>query len=445
MYDIVNIIDKGRVIAIWSPIHRQGGTSALTALLASYISEVEKEEDNKMLLMSNELYGAPTATKYITSEQLPTSLAEVVYLSKTESLKSYEDIYNNSSSNIKNLDILQSVKRSQQVKQFLAQNIKNILEVAKTGYKYIFVDTVSGTMDATTSEILKNSDVVIVCMPQDKFIWDNWLRKLDGTFHKALENKRYMLVSGLHYEYKYMSYVKMAKELKDEELAWLSQNELVKASAETRSMLEMVRTELKKKSEKQDDCIREIRIIYDMVLKNIELVRQEELKLEEEEKAKDELENNKRISSLLDMFNESYYEENNFNDTDEQSTQTSLTGDIQSDAQSKNTDSNHSKSDTQNIKQKQKRQIKTHNFLGGLFGNKDDNLLGQPNKDIIKLKDKDTKSFEKKASKQDHSIDTMNEPDGSDDLIDELGLSNTLMNSQTSKNDLSDLVDDDDF
>lgn len=305
MYDIVNILDKGRIIAFWSPVHRQGTTSAITALVASYASSLEENNGSKMLLMSNELYGSPTAIQYITNEQLPATLTEIVDLSRTDNLRSFEGIYNNSGSNIKNLDILQSVKRSASISHDLSEQIKHILDVAKTGYKYIFVDTVAGTIDATTSEILRNADVVIVCMPQDKFIWENWTRKMDGTFHRAIENKQYLMVSASHYEYKYLPYKKLAKDLGDEDLVWVSQNELVKSSAETRNILSMMKQELKNKPEKRDDCIKEVEILYKFMLKKIDIVKRKEISLEKELEEKAEQENADRLNDLIGLFDES--------------------------------------------------------------------------------------------------------------------------------------------
>ena len=273
MYDVPNIADKGRVIALWSPAHRQGAVSANTALLASYLAETV-EDGMKVLVMSNELYGAHTAAHYITDESMTDGLTEVCELSESDNLKNPQSLYDNTFSFGPKLDIINSSKRNTNIRDNLPRQINNIFNVARQGYRYTLVDTVSGVYDNSSQEILRRADVIIICMPQDKFTFESFIKKVKGFYPDAIKDdkrKRILIVSSIHYEYEHMTYNSMRKALnKRYPLSHIQMNDVIHKAVGDRNIYNAVRSELK--SKKPDVFISELEDItyyVNMIIANI--------------------------------------------------------------------------------------------------------------------------------------------------------------------------------
>ena len=313
MYDIKSSLDMGRVIAFWSPIHRQGAVSTTTALLASYIAEqninkgnkLSNESNNEILLMSNELYGAPTAVTYMLKDNIPDGLTEVVHLSKSDNLKSSTNIYNNTYSGINGIDILASGKRNGNIEDYIALEIPNIFNIARTGYKYILVDTVSGIHNESTLAILRNCDIIIVCMPQDRIIFDNWIRKMPGVYISEVEKKPTIIISEMHYEYKHMTYNSMLTELKDN-LYYISLNDIIHKAVSDRSIAYTVKDLCKSKI--QDDAIFEISAIYEKIDEYIDKIINLEIQKENEIDEENDQRTQEYLNSIK-LFSDDTYED----------------------------------------------------------------------------------------------------------------------------------------
>lgn len=284
MYDVANIVDMGRVISFWSPVHRQGAVSTTTAVMASYMAD-HIEDDNKILVMSNELYGSHTAVHYLVNESVPDGLTEVCELSSSDNLKSASDIYNNTFSTGSKIDILNSSKRNTNIKDFLPREIPNIFNVARKGYKYTLVDTVSGIYDEATQAILRNCDIIVICMPQDRYIFDSWIKKTKGFYTAEAEKKPTIIISECHYEYEHMKYASMQKQLKSD-LYYISLNDLVHKAVSERDVPGMIHAQLKAKN--KDEILSEAEAICTKIDESIEGIIEFEVKraLEEEEKSK---------------------------------------------------------------------------------------------------------------------------------------------------------------
>lgn len=266
MYDVSRPAEVGRVIAFWSPIHRQGAVSTTAALVASMLGEklIAEKEGNKVLLMNNELMGAPTAANYMTNEQMPDGLTEVVELSNSENLNNATDIYNNTFSGLPSIDILNSSKRNTSIGNYLHREIPRIFDVARSGYKYTVVDTVPGLFDESTAAILHNCDIIVVCMPQDRYIFDSWIRKMPGIYTAETEQKPVIIISEKHYEYDHMKYKDMQKELK-RDLLTICLNDAVHKAVSTKSVTDFVHKQMESKRS-HDDVIDELEEIYDFIL-----------------------------------------------------------------------------------------------------------------------------------------------------------------------------------
>ena len=266
MYDISKPAEVGRVIAFWSPIHRKGAVSTTTALVASMLAEklIAEKEGNKVLLMSNELMGTPTAANYMTSESIPDGLTEVVELSSSENLNDAADIYNNTFSGIPNIDILYSGRRNTSTSNYLHREIPRIFEVARSGYKYTVVDTTPGLFDESTVAILHNCDVIVVCMPQDRYVFDSWIHKMPEIYTPEADKKPIIIISEKHYEYEHMKHKDMQKELRTD-LLTICLNDLVHKAVSNKSVRDFVHKQIESKKS-HDDVIDELEDIYDYIV-----------------------------------------------------------------------------------------------------------------------------------------------------------------------------------
>lgn len=318
MYDVTNSVDSGRVIAFWSPVHRQGAVSTTTAMMACFMAEkiAEAKEDDKVLILSNELYGAPTAANYMVKDMMPDGLTEVVELSSSDNLKTHTDIYNNTFSGIPRIDILNSSKRNTNIEDYISREIPNIFNIARSGYKYTLVDTVASTWDESTMSILRNCDTIVVCMPQDRYILDSWIRKMPNVFINDADKKPTVIISEKHYEFEHMKYAQMKRELK-RELYYLSLNDIVHKAVCEQNIPDMIKTNIKAKN--PDDVILELEAIYDKIVENLDNIVQLEVQraIEEEEESKQKTK--EYLETVNDLFGEDIYGYSEEEDTADES------------------------------------------------------------------------------------------------------------------------------
>lgn len=304
MYEVRNSEDLGRVITFWGPIHRQCAVSTTVALTACYIASQLK--DDKLLLMSNEIHGSPTAADYMVKDDMPDGLTEVVELASCESLKGYDDIYNNTYSAIPNIDILNSNKRTNGLSSAqLANQIDNIFNKAREGYKYILVDAIAGRHDVSTLALLRNSDVIVVCMPQDQYILDSWVRKMSNVYIPEAETKPSIIVIEQYIDYKHLGYGKICNMLNLQDLVYVDMNDTIHKAVCNRNIPDMIMQELKSKS---SDVIPELKHLYEYILTGVEVVLEEEKRKQDEE---DEL-NKQQTQEYIDnigLFDSMGYEE----------------------------------------------------------------------------------------------------------------------------------------
>lgn len=305
MYEVSSNTDSGRVIAFWSPIHRQGGTSATAAMVASALVD-KLEPSEKILMLSNELYGAPTAGTYMQRDNMPDGLTEIIELTNSDNLKSPTDIYNNTFTCAgEKIDIVNSRKRNLTSLNDLTRAIPELFDMARQGYRYTIVDTVAGTKDESTMAILRHCDTIVVCLPQDKYIIDSWIRKVHGVYTKEVENKRAAIVLTMFYNYKHMSYATLRRQLKAD-LYYISLNDFVHKAICERSILEAITGT--RKSKHPDDVIEELNMITQGILSNLsELVNDELLRVKEEEEIQRK-ETEDYMESLA-LFESAYEEE----------------------------------------------------------------------------------------------------------------------------------------
>ena len=268
--------DSGRVIAVWCPIHRQGAVSTTAAMLASYMSEqiASDKTSDKILVMSNIMTPFPNAGEYLVTDRMVDGLNEVVELALSENLRKHSDIYNSTFSGVPRIDILGTAKKRTVQVDFLAQSVSDIFNIARSGYRYIVVDTAPGVQDLSTLSILRNADLVVVCLPQDRFIFNMWVRKMQEVYPSELDNKPVVTVIAQYYDYMHMQYDKMIKELakKNEEpdITYINLNDDVHKAVSKRDVYSFIKAQ--KKSANPDCAYEEIEFIMELIEENLQRV-----------------------------------------------------------------------------------------------------------------------------------------------------------------------------
>lgn len=296
--------DLGRVIVVWSPIHRQGGVSATAAMLASYYGEVinEQKTSDRVLLMTNQMTALATAGNYLTNETMVDGLSEVVELALSENLIKATDIRNSTFGGVSCIDILGSGKKNSIPIEHLSIAIPSLLNMARTGYRYIIVDAEAGCNDISTLALLRNCDCIVACLPQDKFIFDKWIRHVSDVYLKEVEDKPSVIVIGEYYDYMHLQFDKMVKELSkgkdDAAVAYINLNDEVHKAISKRNIGDFIKSQ--KKSKNPDCALDEIEYIVDLIDYKLEEV----VSHEEEMLAKKEAEIRENNRKYLQEFNE---------------------------------------------------------------------------------------------------------------------------------------------
>ena len=304
MYEVTSPTNSGRVIAVWSPVSRQGGTSTLASLIAAYLCRTN--QNDKVLVMSNETDGQPTAEQYLVKDKAVSGLAEVIELAISDNLHSPDDLYNNAHNIASNLDGLSCDKGNTNVADFLSREIEQILDLARRSYKFTVVDTISGQYDTTTQEILKNCDCIVVGLPQDKYIFDNWVRKMPNIYPSYLNGDKTVLVASSYFDYSHMRYQDLRKELKGIPLYYVNQNSAVHKAVSYRSMLDFISSELKLKKG-YDEVVDEIGAIVDRVETLLIEVVNKEVEAEAKAAEEREQENKDYIENHVGFYSDTMY------------------------------------------------------------------------------------------------------------------------------------------
>lgn len=301
MYDILSPANTGRVISVWSPVSRQGTVSTIASMLTAYIGYANPED--KVLLLSNNTNGTPTADFYLTNEHTINGLAEIIELSISDNLRKPDDLYNNAHSISRNIDTLTCEKGNTNVADFLDRELNKIIDLAKKSYKYIIIDTVPGDFDRTTEDILKASDCVVIGCPQDKYIFDNFVRKMPDVYPQVLRNKIQVVVVSSYYDYDHFRYVDMQKEMKGQPLFYINQNSAVHKANSERKMLDFITSEMQLKRGR-DEVIDEIEAIYNRINTIIEYIVEKEVEMEAENADKNQQFNREYMQERYIVNNE---------------------------------------------------------------------------------------------------------------------------------------------
>lgn len=180
----------GNTIVNWSPIHGQGATTSNTVALASVFA---LEQPYRSLLTHTQASYSTMETMYEKGDNGAFQDSGVQALErlvksnmlKPEAVSDYtETIYKAS------LDFLPASRESKDEKE-TERLIKTILKAASARYDFLWIDAHSGTANSRTTEMLKQADLVLVHLPQNKFILEQFFR---GGMPEELQGKPYFIV-----------------------------------------------------------------------------------------------------------------------------------------------------------------------------------------------------------------------------------------------------------
>lgn len=219
-----------KVITFWSPVKRQG-CSTNTALYSSYLSKAMNETEKAVMFSINEDIDA---TDYITSNQIRNGIDDLIFLSDTNNISTKEDILVYTHKLSENLDILGTGKTQINI----VKHYKKIVDLLSLAYNYIIIDAVTSS-DLISEKVVKMSDLIAICLPQDKFVYE----KLDLSL---FENKKIIFVSSIHNSKNEFNLSKMQLLLPGQ-IYTLSQNDKINQAVYSQNIYNFVDYEFKKK------------------------------------------------------------------------------------------------------------------------------------------------------------------------------------------------------
>lgn len=247
-----NRAKKGTVISLWSPIHWGGAVSTNAALLSSYIAcKVINKTFEKVLVLSNEMSHNFQVSDYLTMESVPDGLSDIYNIVSSGAEISPNILANYAFALDDGIDILGPICRNENSLRNLDSIIVQILNYCREAYDYIIVDTSSGLMNQTTLAVHEASDVILVCMPQDKKTLNNFRDKQKNTYSEAFDRKPYLIVGSCFYDYSHFGLGKMSKEVGDKVYP-LSLNDLVNRAVQQRDIYSIIQKECMKKKAGDD-------------------------------------------------------------------------------------------------------------------------------------------------------------------------------------------------
>jgi MinD-like ATPase involved in chromosome partitioning or flagellar assembly len=172
----------GKLVVSWSPVHGQGTTTSNIAAIASYFALTRNNKSiithTQLNYSSLELLFGKKKTEVEGFEEHGLKALErliVSGFSKTDIIFDYtETIYS------ERLDLLGGTLDEMD----LNDNVMlQILERMKSVYDVLFVDAHSGSKNELTNTLLANADLVIVNLPQNRFVLDRYFSGKDMNTH----------------------------------------------------------------------------------------------------------------------------------------------------------------------------------------------------------------------------------------------------------------------
>ena len=242
---------KTKIITFWSPVKRQGGCSTNVALYASYLSNVINETEKAVIYSLNE---NADVSDYLTSSAIRNGGRDLLLLSETNNVSYKEDVLAYTHKLSENLDILGTGKE----REIIAERIIRMTEILTIAYDYILIDSVTDE-DAASRRLIGISDLIVVCVPQDKFVYE----MLDMSI---FENKKVIFLSSMHNEKNELS-VNKIQAMVPVQVYKISRDDKVNQAVYEQEVYNYISNEFKRKSV----VINELRELHNEIFRLINL------------------------------------------------------------------------------------------------------------------------------------------------------------------------------
>lgn len=189
----------GKTIVSWSTVHGQSGTTANTVALSSMFA---LDHPYRSLLTHTQLTFSTLEFLYAQGKRAldfddvgMEALERLVIskLIKPDAISDYTDtIYKN------RLDLLFGKKERNEDEAKKDHIIRTILDAAKEFYDVLWVDAHSGNFRKTTKSLIEEADLVLVNLPQNRYVIDRFFSGED--FPAELKNKDYIVLISMYDE-----------------------------------------------------------------------------------------------------------------------------------------------------------------------------------------------------------------------------------------------------
>ncbi len=247
---------KSKIISFWSPVKRQGGCSTNVSLYASYLSHIMNETEKAVIFSLN---SNVDVTDYIIPDSVRSSFDDLLFLSEMNRINSKEDILAYTHKISENLDILGTSKSEDAI----GRNCNKIIEMLSSAYDYLVIDSVTD-INNVTEEVIKQSDLIVICIPQDRYVHE----ELDM---EMFENKKVILLSAMHNSKNELSIGKI-QALFPVQVYPLSRDDKINQAVYKQYIYSYIESELKRKSaivSELGELHKEIRRLLDIESMNI--------------------------------------------------------------------------------------------------------------------------------------------------------------------------------
>ena len=179
----------GKTIVSWSPVHGQGATTSNLAALSANFSLMYPSKNiitHTQLAFSSleSLFGKQEIA--IGFEESGIAALERLARSKLLKVDAVIDYTETVYKNV--LDILGGNQRNVSHDELMSI----LVHVLKEAYDFVWIDAHSGSRNELTKQLLKEADIVLVNLPQNRYVLDRFFDGID--FPDVLKGKDYIIL-----------------------------------------------------------------------------------------------------------------------------------------------------------------------------------------------------------------------------------------------------------
>lgn len=210
------------IVAFWSPLHGQAKVSTNTCLVSIYASL--KKEKKCLVIDSQFTFGR---LQELICPNAEDGISQIFTYAQSNNL-SEDNLKMHVTSVVENKLYLLGSTKQKMVNDKLSECLPSILSVSNNCYDYVIIDTNAGVRDNITSTILHSADLVVVNLPQEDYVLENFFKKAEGYYHPALNGTDYVcLIGNYHDDYEHYSTKRIMSKFKLKEIYSINDNKNV--------------------------------------------------------------------------------------------------------------------------------------------------------------------------------------------------------------------------